>query len=437
MLKTRLLSRLIFATLAGVACFLMALALEGGFKLFNVRQSVRNLPSHTLFFYTTHVEKASGRAALATAKSGDVEITLTWNNKNDLDLHCIDPNGEHLYYAHKRALQSKGELDIDKNAGPPYSPLPAEHVYWPRRDAPDGAYKVYVDEFQRHGDPDPTPFEITTKEYGRIKKYQGTIQMGRDRVAGDPGQFVCEFVATPSGDKSPLGRISFLKSTLVIAIWVGFIALAIASSILVGLIPVMVQNGPKKQEVLLGPRIFGLRLGYLEGRIGLKPSRFAQIVADFGVWGLFAGFFGQLLYGFLPEGWLSQTPNTSLSTHPTWSYAIVLVLIGGILGAFVGRRVPHIPRFPTCLACILAGLLGSRLFFLIYWAGSEMWGRVAVATLFGIVMGMMVDLPIEEPVEPEVEELYEDKHANRLSPLTLKSNRSRASGTLSKSPGRK
>src|SRR6266852_5828521 len=46
------------------------------------------------------------------AKSGAVQITLMWDNFNDLDLHCIDPQQEHIYFQHKRSTTG-GELDVD------------------------------------------------------------------------------------------------------------------------------------------------------------------------------------------------------------------------------------------------------------------------------------------------------------------------------------
>ena len=74
-------------------------------------------------------------------KSGDVQISLIWFNKNDLDLHCVDPSGFDIGYQHKIA-PSKGQLNVDKNAGcrdSPTDPLtaePVENIYWPEGQAP-------------------------------------------------------------------------------------------------------------------------------------------------------------------------------------------------------------------------------------------------------------------------------------------------------------
>src|SRR5690242_3755857 len=57
------------------------------------------------------------RLDLAGAQSGDVQISLAWNNNNDLDLSCIDPYGE-LIDGYNQSSRSGGVLDVDMNVTP-------------------------------------------------------------------------------------------------------------------------------------------------------------------------------------------------------------------------------------------------------------------------------------------------------------------------------
>ena len=103
----------------------------------------------------------SARLQREHAQSGDVQISLMWNNQNDLDLHVIDPAGEAIFFK-RRKSSSGGELDVDMNADPRkgLSNQPVENVYWPSGGAPNGNYKVYVNYYLNHGAPDPTDFIV-------------------------------------------------------------------------------------------------------------------------------------------------------------------------------------------------------------------------------------------------------------------------------------
>ncbi len=65
-----------------------------------------------------------------TPSTGDVQILLSWDNYNDLDLVCTDPNNETVWFKNK-SIASGGKLEIDMNVNYPDSKTPIENIYWP------------------------------------------------------------------------------------------------------------------------------------------------------------------------------------------------------------------------------------------------------------------------------------------------------------------
>lgn len=140
-----------------------------------------NGPSQALLLddFTQRLQKAG-------ARSGDVQISLEWKNKNDLDLHVTDPFGEEIFYRNRFA-KSGGQLDIDMNlvrldngvevaediAG--LTDRPVENVYWPEKGAARGIYRVEVAHYARHGAPDPTPFSVRVINRGQATYYRGAL----------------------------------------------------------------------------------------------------------------------------------------------------------------------------------------------------------------------------------------------------------------------
>jgi hypothetical protein len=128
-------------------------------------------------------------------KTGDVQVSLFWKNKNDLDLHVICPSGEEIYFGHTRS-KCGGELDRDMNAlGSELKSNAVENVFWKTGTAPKGHYKVYVDLFSRHDatSPPATTFMVRVVIRGEARFFTGTVD------SSDPTKktvLVCEFDVT-------------------------------------------------------------------------------------------------------------------------------------------------------------------------------------------------------------------------------------------------
>jgi hypothetical protein len=115
------------------------------------------------------------RLGEASAKGGDIQISLSWQNFNDLDLHCIDPAGEEIFFSNRRSSRTGGELDVDRNAQPPFTMSPVENIYWPLGVAPRGLYKIYVVYYAQHCGTEATSFLVRTVVQGKTNYFRSII----------------------------------------------------------------------------------------------------------------------------------------------------------------------------------------------------------------------------------------------------------------------
>jgi len=137
------------------------------------------------------------------AKSGDVQISLKWDNYNDLDLHVVCPSGETIYFGHRKS-ECGGELDVDMNVSPT-SVKPVENVYWPVGKAPSGQYQVFVNHFKNHGRSgckDPTAYQVQICCNGITEQFEGMISSGQKNKIHEfnPSEFVNTAGNTDMGD---------------------------------------------------------------------------------------------------------------------------------------------------------------------------------------------------------------------------------------------
>ena len=111
--------------------------------------------------------------------SGDVQISLAWDDYNDLDLHLFCPSGERIYFNNKKS-ECGGHLDVDMNDRP-VSKTPVENVVW-AGNAPLGTYKVGV-HFYKHHRKRRTKrvckYRLRVVTHGRSREYLGSIKYGQ------------------------------------------------------------------------------------------------------------------------------------------------------------------------------------------------------------------------------------------------------------------
>ncbi|GHV51414.1 hypothetical protein AGMMS49579_06660 [Spirochaetia bacterium] len=116
----------------------------------------------------------SSRLTRAGAQSGDVRISLLWNNRNDLDLHVVNPRQEEIFYGHKQDAAG-GFLDVDMNVRGE-STKPVENIFWAQDTAPQGKYRVYV---QNYGFHEPihgaTAFQAEVKNGSEYSYFEGKV----------------------------------------------------------------------------------------------------------------------------------------------------------------------------------------------------------------------------------------------------------------------
>lgn len=128
------------------------------------------------------------RLAREGGKSGVVQISLAWDDYNDLDMHVFCPSGERIYFNNRKSACG-GELDVDMNVRPK-SKKPIENVVWTDV-APDGEYKIGV-HFYRHHRKRRTKktckFRLRVVTYGQVKEYSGEL------TSGDPMSMITSFL---------------------------------------------------------------------------------------------------------------------------------------------------------------------------------------------------------------------------------------------------
>lgn len=104
-------------------------------------------------------EEIDDRREEAGGQTGELTVTLKWDNLDDLDLSVIEPGGFLIDHSPANNVSPNGgKFDVDQNYRNS-TPKPIENVFW--SNAPSGTYRIRIILFQRKSSPPNTPIPVT------------------------------------------------------------------------------------------------------------------------------------------------------------------------------------------------------------------------------------------------------------------------------------
>jgi hypothetical protein len=324
--------------------------------------------------------QVAARLDLAGARPGAIEIALSWNSIDDLDLHCLEPNASwrsqgHIFFGDKRS-PAGGELDVDRNVSEPLTEQPVEHITWSESAAAVGHHAVRVVFFKKRTSDGPVPFQLFIKHGDRLVTFEKEM-----KDEGEVADFAFDHAPPHMPQSEPPVRNSGdgLAATAMVGVWTAFLAGGLGATLTVGQSRVVRRCWPSIRSL-------GKALG-------------ASVLA-----GVLAGGVSQAIFGALGlEG-----STLLLAQCAAWA------LLGAVLGAVISRVVPNLPPARAALAGGVAGMLGgAALVFLSAGLGGT-FGRIIGATLLGMAIGLMVAVAEAFFVEGSLRVVWAPKEESRM-----------------------
>lgn len=112
--------------------------------------------------------------------TGQVQVTLSWDDAVDLDLHVIEPSGEEIYYLHSVSTTG-GRLDRDRTCS--YTSKSPENIFWGSTGAPQGTYTVNVHLYSLCNlGGGSIPFRLRTVVDGVARTFSGSVISGETKT---------------------------------------------------------------------------------------------------------------------------------------------------------------------------------------------------------------------------------------------------------------
>ena len=150
--------------------------------------------------------------AVIVVGTGTLQVSLSFDNNKDVDLHLIEPNGYHIYYGN-RISDNGGILDLDSNPSCQIDEVNNENItYSDSAYVEPGLYTVYVDMWNNCDPSVATNFVLTVLYGGEILQtvegvnpIAGTFPVNTPNNYGDIYNIspVCHFNIPDNGQAKP------------------------------------------------------------------------------------------------------------------------------------------------------------------------------------------------------------------------------------------
>jgi hypothetical protein len=128
-------------------------------------------PNNFAWTYTGNISDSIKERVKAAGGATDavLRVSLAWFNKDDLDLHAIEPQGYEISFMTRgsKSPTHKGMLDVDMNAGN-ITPDPVENITWDRPG--DGVYQINVHQYNQREKSDGG-FTLEVENNGQVHQY--------------------------------------------------------------------------------------------------------------------------------------------------------------------------------------------------------------------------------------------------------------------------
>jgi hypothetical protein len=128
--------------------------------------------------------------AVVSVGTGEVQVSVSWNGKSDVDLHVVEPGGEEIYYGNPTSATG-GTLDLDSNAGCAIDDVNNENITW--ANAPSGTYTVRVD-YWDSCTVTQSDYVVTVQRKGQpVQTFSGSFTGAGDQGASGSGTEITTF----------------------------------------------------------------------------------------------------------------------------------------------------------------------------------------------------------------------------------------------------